>query len=45
MYKTLLKLKELYKREHWLKMVDQAKERGKLTEEEYEQLVNENSYA
>ena len=41
MYNTLMKLKKMYKRELWLKMVEQAKERGKITEEEYERLVSE----
>ena len=35
------KMKKRYSRENWLKMVEQAKERGKLTEEEYEKLLNE----
>ena len=39
MYKTLLKLKDRVNREDWLKMVDQAKEKGKLTEEEYKNLI------
>ena len=39
MYKTLLKLKDRINREDWLKMVDQAKDKGKLTEEEYTELV------
>jgi hypothetical protein len=33
-------MKKMYNHEDWLKMVEQAKERGKLTEEEYHQLVN-----
>lgn len=41
MYQILKKMKKLYSRENWLKMVEQAKERGKLTEEEYEKLLNE----
>lgn len=39
MYKTLLKLKDRINRDDWLKMVDQAKEKRKLTEEEYKNLV------
>lgn len=31
----------MYKRETWLKMVEQAKERGKITEEEYAKLLEE----
>jgi hypothetical protein len=30
----------MYNHEDWLKMVEQAKERGKLTEEEYQELIN-----
>lgn len=41
MYKILLKMKKMYNYEDWLKMVNQAKERGKLTEEEYQELINE----
>ncbi len=41
MYNTLLKLKKLYKRDQWIKMVDQAMERGKITDEEYKNLVAE----
>lgn len=41
MYQILKKMKKWYSRENWLKMVEQAKERGKLTEEEYEKLMNE----
>ena len=41
MYQILKKMKKRYSRENWLKMVEQAKERGKLTEEEYENLLNE----
>lgn len=39
MYKTLLKLKRIYKHDDWLKMADQARERGKITEEEYRNLI------
>ena len=41
MYRILLKMKKLYSREDWLKMVEQAKERGKLTEQEYQDLITE----
>ena len=41
MYRILLKRKKMYNREDWLKMVEQAKERGKLTEEEYQELTAE----
>lgn len=41
MYNTLMKLKKMYKRELWMKMVEQAKERGKITDEEYERLIFE----
>lgn len=40
MYKILLKMKKMYNHEDWLKMVEQAKERGKLTDKEYQELVN-----
>ena len=41
MFKILLKMKKMYSREDWLKMVEQAKERGKLTEQEYQDLITE----
>ena len=41
MYKILLKMKKMHSREDWLKMVEQAKERGKLTEQEYQDLITE----
>ena len=41
MYRILLKMKKMYSREDWLKMVDQAKERGKLTDQEYQDLITE----
>lgn len=40
MYRILLKMKKIYNYEDWLKMVEQAKERGKLTEEEYQELIS-----
>lgn len=36
----LLRMKKIYNHEAWLKMVEQAKERGKLTDEEYQELVS-----
>lgn len=41
MYKTLLQLKKIYKREAWLKMVEQAKEKNRITEEEHKKLTEE----
>lgn len=41
MYTTLLKLKKMYKRDKWMKMVEQAKERGKITDDEYNSLISE----
>ena len=43
MYKILLKMKKMYNHEDWLKMVDQAKERGNLTEQEYQALLEEDA--
>lgn len=40
MYRILLKMKKMYKNEDWLKMVEQAKERGKLTDKEYQELIS-----
>jgi hypothetical protein len=40
MYRILLKMKKMYKHEDWLKMVEQAHERGKLTDQEYQELIN-----
>lgn len=40
MYRILLKMKKMYNHEDWLKMVKQAKERGKLTDKEYQELIN-----
>lgn len=39
MYNILLKMKKKFEYEQWLKMVDQAKERGKLTDEDYKKLT------
>lgn len=41
MYRILLKMKKMYNREDWLKMVEQAKEREKLTDQEYQELIAE----
>ena len=41
MYRILLKMKKIYNRESWLKMVEQAKDRRKITEEEYQELTKE----
>lgn len=41
MYKILLKMKKMYNHEDWMKMVEQARERGKLTDQEYEELIAE----
>lgn len=40
MYRILLKMKKMYNHENWLKMVEQAKERGKLTDKEYQELIS-----
>ena len=39
MYNILLKMKTKFEYEQWLKMVNQAKTRGKLTDEEYKKLT------
>ena len=36
----LLRMKEIYNHEAWLKMVEQAHERNKLTDQEYQELIN-----
>ena len=41
MYRILLKMKKMYNHEDWLKMVEQAKGRGKLTDKEYQDLINQ----
>lgn len=33
-----MKMKKIYNYSDWIKMVEQAKQRGKLTEEEYQKL-------
>ena len=40
MYRILLKMKKMYNHENWLKMVEQAKEREKLTDKEYQELIS-----
>lgn len=39
MYELLLKMKKRFKPAEWLKMVKQAKEKGKITDQEYQDLV------
>lgn len=39
MYNILLKMKKKFEYEQWLKMVNQAKARGKLTDEDYKKLT------
>lgn len=39
MYNILLKMKKKFEYEQWLKMVDQAKARRKLTDEDYKKLT------
>lgn len=39
MYNTLTQLKKCVKEESWVKMVEQAKAKSKITEEEYRKLV------
>nr|WP_295301097.1 hypothetical protein [uncultured Blautia sp.] len=41
MYELLLKMKKKLKPSDWLRMVNQAKERGKLTDQEYQKLITE----
>jgi hypothetical protein len=43
MYRILLKMKKMYNYEDWLKMVYQAKERGKLTKHDYQALLEEDT--
>ena len=40
MYRILLKMKKMYNHKDWLKMVEQAKEREKLTADEYQKLID-----
>lgn len=40
MCRILLKMKKMYNRDDWMKMVEQAKERGKLTDKEYQELIS-----
>lgn len=39
MYELLLKMKKKLRPSDWLRMVEQAKERGKLTDQEYQELA------
>ena len=41
MYRILVKMKKMYNLEAWLKMVEQARKRGKITDEEYADLTGE----
>lgn len=41
MYRILQKMKTIYSHEDWLKMVEQAHDRGKLTDQEYQDLIND----
>lgn len=43
MYEILIKMKAKFPMKTWLKMVEQAKEKGKLTEEKYQKLIGENA--
>lgn len=43
MYEILIKMKDKFPMKTWMKMVEQAKEKGKLTEEEYQKLIGENT--
>ena len=43
MYEIVIKMKAQFPMKTWLKMVEQAKEKGKLTEEEYQKLIGENT--
>lgn len=39
MYEILIKMKDKFPLKTWLKMVEQAKGRGKLTDHEYQELI------
>ena len=39
MYEILLQLRQFYKKEAWIKMVEQAKKKNKLTDDEYKLLM------
>lgn len=41
MYELLLKMKKKLRPSDWLRMVNQAKERGKFTDQEYQELTGE----
>lgn len=43
MYDILIKMKTKFPIKIWIKMVNQAKEKGKLTDEEYQKLIGENT--
>ncbi len=40
MYRILIKMKKFYNYQDWMRMVEQAHERGKLTDQEYQELIN-----
>lgn len=40
MYRILIKMKKFYNHQDWMRMVVQAHERGKLTDQEYQELIN-----
>ena len=40
MYRILIKMKKFYNHQDWMWMVEQAHERGKLTDQEYQELIN-----
>lgn len=42
-YDILIKMKTKFPIKAWIKMVNQAKEKGKLTDEEYQKLIGENT--
>nr|DAF65374.1 MAG TPA: Short C-terminal domain [Siphoviridae sp. ctbbV81] len=39
MYELLIKMKKKFPYSAWLKMVDQARKKKKITEEEYQELI------
>lgn len=41
MYELLIKMKKKFPYSAWLKMVDQTKEKNRITEEEYKKLTEE----
>lgn len=45
MYELLVKMKKKFPYSAWLKMADQAKEKNRITEEEYKKLTEEEEWA